>query len=124
MEDLSVNYNPKNPKLHNGQIRQPLFSMIPLDHWVIDELHLMLRVMDCLLSLLFNEIKNTQSSNKNFSEALRKTVQEEMERIKVPFKFSLTENSKQWTYTSLMGPDKLKVLQSFDLNKVLSPARA
>ncbi|CAH1769068.1 13920_t:CDS:1, partial [Entrophospora sp. SA101] len=122
MEDLSVNYNPKNPKLHNGQIRQPLFSMIPLDHWVIDELHLMLRVMDCLLSLLFNEIKNTQSSNKNFSEALRKTVQEEMERIKVPFKFSLTENSKQWTYTSLMGPDKLKVLQSFDLNKVLSPA--
>ena len=75
--------------------------MIPLDHWIIDELHLMLRVM-------FNEIKITQSSNKNYSEALRKTVQEEMERIKVSFKFSLAENSKQWTYTSLMGPDKLK----------------
>ncbi|CAH1769593.1 1755_t:CDS:2, partial [Entrophospora sp. SA101] len=82
MEELSVNYDPKNPKLHNGQIRQPLFSMIPLDHWVIDELHLMLRVIDRLLSLLFNEIKITQSSNKNYSETLRKTVQEEMERIK------------------------------------------
>ncbi|CAJ0829886.1 7835_t:CDS:2, partial [Entrophospora sp. SA101] len=102
MEELSVNYDPKNPKLHNGQIRQPLFSMIPLDHWVIDELHLMLRVIDHLLSLLFNEIKFTQSSNKNYSETLRKTVQEEMERIKVSFKFSLAENSKQWTYTSLM----------------------
>jgi hypothetical protein len=124
MDDLSVNYNPKNPKQYNGQIRQPLFSMIPLDHWVIDELHLMLRVMDRLLSLLFNEIKITQSSNKNFSEALRKIVQEEMERIKVPFKFSLAENSKQWTYTSLMGPDKLKVLRLFNLNKVLSPSRA
>jgi len=98
--------------------------MIPLDHWIIDELHLMLRVMDRLLSLLFNEIKITQSSNKNYSEALRKTVQEEMERIKVSFKFSLAENSKQWTYTSLMGPDKLKVLQSFDLKKVLPPSRA
>ena len=84
--------------------------MIPLDHWVIDELHLMLRVVDRLLTLLFSEIKLTQSSNKNYSEALRKTVQEEMERIKVSFKFSLAETSKQWTYTSLMGLDKLKVL--------------
>lgn len=124
IEDLSNNYNSKNPKLCKGQIRQPLFTMIPLDHWIIDELHLMLRVMDRLLSLLFNEIKITQSSNKNYSEALRKTVQEEMERIKVSFKFSLAENSKQWTYTSLMSPDKLKVLQSFDLKKVLPPSRA
>src|SRR6266511_1572897 len=37
IEDLSNNYNPKNPKLSKGQIKQPLFTMIPLDHWVIDE---------------------------------------------------------------------------------------
>ncbi|CAG8849005.1 29130_t:CDS:1, partial [Racocetra persica] len=42
----------------------------------------------------------------------------EMNRIGVHFEFfSPITNSSPWTWTSLMGPDKLKVLQSFQISK-------
>ncbi|CAG8739620.1 2659_t:CDS:2, partial [Gigaspora margarita] len=42
----------------DGHIKKLLFSMIALDHWVIDELHLLLRIMDQLSSLNFGKKKD------------------------------------------------------------------
>ena len=47
-----------------------------------------------------------------------------MKKIKVNFQFWQDRGSKTWNYTSLMGDDKLKVLQFFDLTKILSRHRA
>ncbi|RGB32321.1 hypothetical protein C1646_670223 [Rhizophagus diaphanus] len=39
-----------------GHIGKPLFDMLPLNHWVPDELHIMLRITDCLWSLVIAEL--------------------------------------------------------------------
>ncbi len=41
-----------------------------------------------------------------------------MKRIGVKFHFWLKVGSTNWQYTSLMGQDKLIVLQHFDLTKI------
>ena len=47
-----------------------------------------------------------------------------MRRIKVNFHFYEDHETKIWHHTSLMGPEKLKVLQDFDLSKFFRPSRA
>ncbi|CAG8449149.1 2827_t:CDS:2 [Scutellospora calospora] len=49
---------------------------------------------------------------------------EEMSRIKVSFKFWQNHESKDWDYISLMGDDKLKILQFFDLSTIFSKSHA
>ncbi|RIA88974.1 hypothetical protein C1645_825538 [Glomus cerebriforme] len=49
---------------------------------------------------------------------------DEMKKIKVNFQFWQDQGSKTWNYTSLIGDDKLKVLQFFDLTKILSRCHA
>ncbi|GBC03881.1 hypothetical protein RclHR1_05390003 [Rhizophagus clarus] len=105
---------------YEGHSRKPLFDMIPLDHWLPDELHVMLRITDRLWSLLIAELVEQNS----FNDTARKIIIDEMKKIKVNFQFWQDQGSKTWNYTSLMGNDKLKVLQFFDLTKILSRRRA
>ncbi|CAG8814299.1 637_t:CDS:2, partial [Gigaspora margarita] len=46
----------------------------------------------------------------------------EMKKINIYFEF--WQESQTWNYTSLIGKDKLKVLQFFDLSKILPLSRA
>jgi len=55
-----------------------------------------------------------------FNDIAQDIIVEEMNRIKVNFQFWQNHESKMWNYTLLMGDDKLKVLQFFDLTKILS----
>ncbi|GET00585.1 hypothetical protein GLOIN_2v1478248 [Rhizophagus clarus] len=105
---------------YEGHFRKPLFDMIPLDHWLPNELHVMLRITDRLWSLLIAELVEQNS----FNDTARKIIIDEMKKIKVNFQFWQDQGSKTWNYTSLMGNDKLKVLQFFDLTKILSRRRA
>jgi hypothetical protein len=43
MDNIKVNY-----KQINSHIKEPLFHMIPLQNWVVDELHIFLRITDRL----------------------------------------------------------------------------
>ncbi|POG61943.1 hypothetical protein GLOIN_2v1786003 [Rhizophagus irregularis DAOM 181602=DAOM 197198] len=47
-----------------------------------------------------------------------------MKRVDVKFHFWLEVGSTNWQYTSLMGQDKLIVLQHFDLTKLFPNSRA
>ncbi|POG59464.1 hypothetical protein GLOIN_2v1721740, partial [Rhizophagus irregularis DAOM 181602=DAOM 197198] len=89
---------------YKGHIRKPLFDMIPLNHWVPDELHIMLRITDRLWSLVIAELTEYGL----FNDTARKIIVEEMKRIKVKFQFWQIQESKTWSYTSLMGNDKIK----------------
>ena len=109
-----------NLDTYNGHNLTPLFNMIPLDHWIPDELHVMLRITDRLWCLVLHEIKETGF----FNDAAREIIVKEMNRIKVHFYFWKEKEHQTWSYTSLMGQDKLKVLQFFDLSKILPPTRA
>lgn len=104
----------------NGHIHPPLFSMIPIDHIIFDELHVFLRITDRLWELMLAEIKN----NGLFNDLTRKVITEEMQRLKVPFYFWENKESHNWEYTSLMGDDKEIVLKFFNLNLLFKPSRA
>ncbi|PKC53287.1 hypothetical protein RhiirA1_404413, partial [Rhizophagus irregularis] len=89
---------------YEGHTRKPLFDMIPLDHWIPDELHIMLRITDRLWSLLIAELMEQNL----FNDTARKIIIDEMKRIKINFQFWQDHGSKTWNYTSLMGNDKVK----------------
>jgi len=50
MEIIKSNY-----QAYAGHKNAPIFTMIPLTHWIPDELHLMLRITDRLWSLMLEE---------------------------------------------------------------------
>ncbi|GBC20383.2 hypothetical protein GLOIN_2v1839566 [Rhizophagus irregularis DAOM 181602=DAOM 197198] len=95
-----------------GHSKKPLFNMISLDHWIPDELHIMLRIFDRLWSLVLSELKDVDQ----FDNICHNEIVQEMNRIGVHFQFWEENGSNTWNYTSLMGNDKLKVLKDFDLD--------
>jgi hypothetical protein len=115
MEQISKKYDN-----FNGHIKPPLFDMISIDHIIFDELHVFLRVTDCLWDLVLAEIKERGL----FNDLTQKVIIKEMQRIKVPFYFWENKESHNWKYTSLMGDNKEKVLRFFDLKLLFRPSRA
>ncbi|PKY60674.1 hypothetical protein RhiirA4_484640 [Rhizophagus irregularis] len=63
---------------YKGHSQKPLFDMIPLNHWIPDELHIMLRITDRLWSLVIAELMEYGL----FNDFARKIIIKEMERIK------------------------------------------
>jgi len=55
IESLAINYT-NTP----GHIHKLLFSMIPIQNWVVDRLHLMLQIFDRLWTLIISELKSTK----------------------------------------------------------------
>src|SRR5436189_2959042 len=102
---------------YNGHHSPPLFDMIQLDHWIPDELHVMLRITDRLWDLVLHEIKES-----GYFDIAKEIIINEMNRIKVGFQFWQDKGSQNWNHTSLMGEDKLKVLQFFNLSTILLPS--
>jgi len=103
-----------------GYIKPPLLQMIPLNHYVPDELHIMLRIWDRLWNLVLHELK-TQNQ---FDNLTRKKIIAEMNRISVSFQFWQDQGTQNWSYTSLMGGDKEIVLKSFNFGVVFNEERA
>jgi hypothetical protein len=105
---------------YRGHIRPAIFDMIPLQNWVPDELHVMLRITDVLWRLILDELK----SRNTWGDKARNVIIEEMKCINVKFHFWLEVGSINWQYTALMGRDKLSVLQHFNLAKLFPRSRA
>src|SRR6185437_13144785 len=95
--------------------------MIPLENWVCDELHIFLRITDRLWELMLADLKREITNE----EIWKEKILLEMQRLKVSFQFWYEKNSNNLSHTSLMGPDKLKILKEFNLTAVFqSAARA
>jgi hypothetical protein len=110
----------ENPTAYPGHHLPPLFNMIPLENHVPDKLHIMLRITDRLWELVLQEIKNEGL----FNDITRNIIIKEMENLKIRFEFWKVRDTDNWNYTSLMGDDKFRVLQKFDLAKLFDPERA
>jgi hypothetical protein len=70
--------------------------------------------MECLFKDLFK--KN------NFERELKKKIEKKMSLINVHFEFYHSNNNRSasWTWTSLMGPEKKKILQSFPVSEFVT----
>ncbi|RGB28602.1 hypothetical protein C1646_767610 [Rhizophagus diaphanus] len=106
MDDIKINY-----KQINGHIKEPLFYMIPLQNWVVDELHIFLRITDRLWKLIISDLRYETADE----EIWKAKILLEMQRLNISFQFWHEKNTNNLLYTSLMGPDKLKILKGFDL---------
>ncbi|CAG8722293.1 26891_t:CDS:2 [Gigaspora margarita] len=115
MDQLKSNWNNTN-----GHINAPLFDMIPLENWICDKLHILLRIFDRLWILVISEIKTRGL----FNDISRKIIVDEIKRIGISFQFWEDNESHIWKYTSLIGKDKLKVLRLFNLEVLFRPSRA
>jgi hypothetical protein len=106
MDNIKANYNQIN-----GHIREPLFHMILLKNWVVDELHIFLRITDRLWELMISDLCRETTDE----EVWKDIILLEMKRLNISFQFWHEKNTNNLSYTSLMGPDKLKILKEFDL---------
>ena len=109
MDNIKVNY-----KQINGHIKEPLFYMIPLQNWVVDELHVFLRITDRLWELMVSDLYRETTNE----EIWKEKILLEMQRLKISFQFWNEKSTKKLQYTSLMGPDKQKILKEFNLTAV------
>ncbi|GES96184.1 hypothetical protein GLOIN_2v1521868 [Rhizophagus clarus] len=66
MDNIKANYNQIN-----GHIREPLFHMISLKNWVVDELHIFLRITDRLWELMISDLcrETTDEEAKSWLDA-------------------------------------------------------
>ena len=109
MDEIKVNYNQIN-----GHIKEPLFYIIPLQNWVCDELHIFLRITDRLWELMLSDLHHENSNE----EVWKEKILLEMQRLKITFQFWHEKNNNNLSYTSLMGPDKLKILKEFNITAI------
>ncbi|CAG8665486.1 217_t:CDS:2 [Cetraspora pellucida] len=71
----------KSDSLPPGHLKTSLLPMICLDQYVPDELHIMLRIWDCLWELVIQEIK----SENRYDNYIRMIISLEIKRISVTF---------------------------------------
>jgi hypothetical protein len=101
----------QNFKAVPGHIHPCLLKSIPLSHWILDELHLMLRISDVLFDTLWFRL----TKDPLFKETILKKLKAHFQSIGVKMEFYKTKDSgEKWFWTSLMGPARLKILKSFD----------
>ena len=120
-----------NAKSHKYNcINTPLFSFIPLNHVVIDTLHLYLRISDNLIELLIRQLKicdNIHVEKKkiftdNFCRMKYKHMAEYekfLQSLGIPFQFFVGKASKHLEYRDLTGPEKVKLFKHINIANLL-----
>ncbi|RIB17717.1 hypothetical protein C2G38_2186582 [Gigaspora rosea] len=99
-----------------GHSKAPLLYMIPLEHYVPDLLHIMLRIWDRMWSLVIQELK----SENRYDDNIRAIIHSEMQRISVKFHFWQDHDTQNWNNTPLMGDDKETVLCNFNFELIFN----
>ncbi|RHZ89777.1 hypothetical protein Glove_11g49 [Diversispora epigaea] len=97
-----------------------IFPAINQENYIPDELHLFLRIVDVLMECFFNDL----FKKKEFEKKIKIEIEQEMQKIKVHFEFFKSNSTGgKWNWTSLMGPDKKKVVEHFPISKFISGFR-
>ena len=106
----------------------PLFDFIPMDHVVIDTLHLFLRVSDVLISLFILDLRTQdcigqkQTFPKGFPRKKFKhmtSYESFIRSLGIRFEWPVNKDTKQVTYLELTGPEKLLVFNKIDMVQLL-----
>ena len=107
----------------------PLFTTIPLDHVIIDTLHLFLRVCDNLINLLILRLRreDTIDKKKTFNDGLDLAKYKHVagwqkylnEKLQIPFNWFVCKKSKKLKWRELTGPEKLKLFQNINIDEIL-----
>ena len=95
----------------------PLFPFIPIDHVVIDTLHLFLRISDNLIDLLIRDLRIQDSMIKNGDITNLQVYETHLNEVcKVRFKWSVDKDSKELKYRDLTGTEKVRLFKNTDIS--------
>lgn len=106
----------------------PLFDYIPVDHVIIDTLHLFLRISDVLIERLIRELKrqdclektNTFSNGFNHEKYAHLAGYETfLRKLGINFEWKVNKDTKKLEYRDLTGPEKLILIQNIDFEHLL-----
>ena len=106
----------------------PLFSFIPIDHVIIDTLHLFLRISDNLIELLIRELRRQDAIDKSntFSNGFCRTKYKHMagyetfvKSLGISFEWKINKDTKKLEYRDLTGPEKLLLMQNVNFKSLL-----
>lgn len=76
----------------------------------------MLRISDILMECFFSDL----IKKKEFPKQIKSEIEMAFRNINIHFEFFQSKsNGKQWDWTSLMGPDKKKMLEKFPVAQFL-----
>ena len=109
-------------------MRSPLFDFIPLDHVIIDRLHLFLRISDVLIELLIRQLKCEDAIDKKltFNTGFARDKYRHMDAyekflhsIGIAFEWSVDKDTKKLSYRDLTGPEKILVFQKINIKELL-----
>ncbi len=103
--------------------RKPLFPFIPIDHVIIDTLHLFLRISDLLTNLLIQELRRQDGIEKattvklDRSKLTNLTAYETFlnHTCKICFQWYVSEETKKLQWRDLTGPEKIRLFTHIDL---------
>ena len=108
-----------------GCKNRPIFQAIPIDHAIIDTLHLFLRITDNLQTLLIlalrvaDAIEKKKVFNNGFDNIKYKhmaTYEKFLnETCKIDFKWFVSKDTKELKWRDLTGPEKLRLFSHIDI---------
>ena len=113
----------KLPKTRRkGCHEKPIFHFIPIDHTIIDSLHLYLRITDLLINLLIQDLrrqdgilKSTLDRSKHSNVTAYETFLND--QCKIHFKWYTCQDTKQLKWRDLTGPEKIRLFKHMDIPK-------
>ncbi|RHZ87985.1 hypothetical protein Glove_27g60 [Diversispora epigaea] len=116
--NMNLSWPPTGNK--KGNKKSSIFPVIDLLNYIPDELHTLLRISDILMESLFKDLFRRNDFERNIKEKIEKKMSE----LNIHFEFYHNNSSRSsWSWTSLMGPDKKKILQHFPVKTFSQPAR-
>ena len=117
----NVNLASKRSKKYNVS-HPPIFPKIPLNHVVLDNLHLFLRVADVLIDMLIGALRTLDRINQSLRihslDGLTHLAAYEsaLKRIGISgFSFYIGKNSQKLKWRSLTGPEKVLLFTKLNL---------
>ena len=127
-EQLAILQHPDQDKIQTyGYSKTPIFKdIIPISRYIIDMLHLFLRITDTLFNLLIkdccladnfdmNNISKFDLSKYKHMNSLQHYLNE---KCNVHFKFLWTYDNKKLTWRDLVGPEKIRFIDNLDLKQI------
>lgn len=111
-----------------GYIRVPIFKdIIPLSRYMIDMLHLFLRISDTLFNLLIKDCSLADSFDMGaiykFDVSLYKHMNSLQhflnEKCNVKFSFYWVAETKKLTWRDLVGPEKVRLFENLCLKQII-----
>ena len=104
-----------------------------MDHVVIDNLHMFLRISDVLINLFIRELKRCDAidKKKTFSDGFLRNTYKYMASYEkfvqengINFHFRVNKETKNLDYQDLTGPEKLKLFQNIKISVLLQESEA